>query len=316
MDTELKKSVDLEDQMPSEVKLTSFWQFLIREFKADKTALVSLIVLIAVLSTIFISAIYLDSTEIMRGMDLFNRDQAPTWWRWGNGPSETGGLLGTDAAGRSMVHMLIIGTQNSIRIGFTVSIISIVIGLVVGLFAGYYGGHFDNAVMRFLDMWAIIPSLMTMIVLRVMMTNFGVWHMIFLLTIFSWQGRARQIRNLTFGQRVQDYVEASRTLGTRNITIIFKKILPNLAAMVSADVILTLGTSIGIETGLTALGFGLPPGTPSIGFFISNALVSVNIQFRQWNWFPAIILVFIIMFSINFVGLAVSRAANAQQRLS
>jgi len=316
MDTNINEAMALEDNMPSEVRLVSFWKILWKELKSDKTAMFSLVLLITLVAIIFIGTAVLGTEDVVRSIDVFNRNEPPTWWRWGNGGSATGGILGTDEAGRDMLHILIVSAQNSLIIGLMVSVVTIIVGLVVGLFAGYYGGHIDNVTMRFLDMIAIIPTLMMMIVLRVLMTNFTIWHMVFLLSLFAWTGRARLIRNLTMGQRVQDYVDASRTLGTRNITIIFKKILPNLTAMVSADIILTLGFNIGVETGLTMLGFGLPPGTPSLGSLIGNALQSVNMQFRQWNWVPAIVLVFTIMFCINFVGQVVSRAANAQQRLS
>ena len=309
------RNTDL-DQSPPPIKITSFRRILLREILMDTRAIISLVVLIILMSIIFIGTAILGAEEVLAQFDIFNFNQAPTWWRWGHGPSATGGILGTDGAGRDMLSLLIVSARTSIVIGFSVSIINITIGLIVGLLAGYYGGHFDNVVMRILDMMTIVPTLMVMMVLRIMMADFNIWNMIFIMTIFGWTGRARYIRNLTLGQRIQDYVDASRTLGTRNIMIIIKKIVPNLAAMISADVVLTMSTSIGMETGLTVLGFGLPPGTPSLGNLIANAMVAANMQFRQWNWLPAIILVFVLMCCISYVGQAVSRAANAQQRLS
>lgn len=288
-----------------------FW----REIKADKRALVSLFLFIAVMLFVFIASQVIGVQNAL-AHDIFNLNQPPSWWLWGPGGSATGGILGTDGAGRSVLNVLLVGARNSIMIGFTVSIMSIIVGLIVGLISGYYGGQVDNVIMRILDTLTIIPTLMIMMVLRTMINNFGIMDMILLLFMFSWLGRARYIRNLTMGQRVLDYVNASKTLGTRNITIMFRKILPNLVAMVSADVVLSLGMSIGMETGLTVLGFGLPVGTPSLGNLIANALQPANMSMRQWNWLPAILLVFIIMFTINFIGQAMSRAANAQQRIS
>jgi peptide/nickel transport system permease protein len=71
-----------------------------------------------------------------------------------------------------------------------------------------------------------------------------------------------------------------------------------------------------MEVGLTALGVGLPPGVPSLGNLVANALVAINMQQRVWNWLPAIIMLFILMITINYVNQAISRAANAQQRRS
>lgn len=288
-----------------------FW----RELKADKRAFVSLWLFLAIMLFVFIASAVI-GTQRALSFNIFNLNQPPSWWLWGNGGSPTGGLLGTDGAGRDVLSVLLIGARNSILIGFSVSILSIIIGIIVGLIAGYYGGNVDNVIMRILDTLTIVPTLMIMMILRALIIDFTLWHMVGLLLMFGWIGRARYIRNLTMGQRVQDYVSASKTLGTRNIGIMIRKILPNLVAMVSADVVLTLGTSIGMETGLTVLGFGLPIGTPSLGNLIANALQPANMQFRQWNWFPAIVLVFLLMFTINFIGQALSRAANAQQRMA
>jgi len=306
---------DQTDDMPTGSEMISMRKIFWRELKADKRALISLFIFIAVMLFVFISSAVIGTSNALQP-NILNFNQPPNWWLWGNGASPTGGLLGTDGAGRDVFAVLLVGARNSILIGWTVSILSIIVGIVIGLIAGYYGGHVDNVVMRIIDTLTIIPTLLIMMYLRTVIVNFTLGHMILLLFMFSWLGRARYIRNLTMGQRVQDYVSASKTLGTRNIAIMFRKILPNLVALVSADVVLTLGTSIGMETGLTALGFGLPIGTPSLGNLIASALNPANMQFRQWNWFPAIILVFLIMFTINFIGQALSRAANAQQRLS
>jgi len=288
-----------------------FW----RELKADKRALISLFIFIALMAFVFIASAVIGNANALRP-HILNLNQTPSWWPWGPGGSPTGGILGTDGAGRSVMNVLLVGARNSILIGFTVSILSIIVGTIVGLIAGYYGGNVDNVIMRILDTLTIVPTLMIMMVLRTLIVNFTLTHMILLLFLFSWLGRARSIRNLTMGQRVLDYVSASKTLGTRNATIIVRKILPNLVAMISADIVLTLGTSIGMETTLTVLGFGLPIGTPSLGNLIANALVPANMAMRQWNWLPAVILVFLIMLTINYIGQALSRAANAQQRLS
>jgi len=315
----VEEVVDLDNTVAtSEVppaQLTSMRKIFWREIKADKRALISLFLFIAIMLTVFISSQIIGVQNAL-SHNIFNLNQPPMWWPWGQGGTAAGGLLGTDGAGRDVLMVLLVGARNSILIGFTVSIMSIIVGLLVGLIAGYYGGQVDNVIMRILDTLTIIPTLMIMMVLRTMISNFGIMDMILLLFMFSWLGRARYIRNLTMGQRVLDYVNASKTLGTRNITIMFRKILPNLVAMVSADVVLSLGTSIGMETGLTVLGFGLPVGTPSLGNLIANALVPANMSMRQWNWLPAIVLVFLIMFTINFIGQAMSRAANAQQRIS
>ncbi|MCL2839950.1 MAG: ABC transporter permease [Defluviitaleaceae bacterium] len=307
--------MDIETPNVGDVKIISLRKIFIREIFADKLALVSLFVFVGIMLFVFIGAAVIGVDQAL-AFDIFNLNQAPTWWPFGNGGSPTGGFLGTTPSGQSMAQILIVAARNSIIIGFSVSFLSLTTSILLGLVIGYYGGHIDNVAMRIMDTLVIIPTIMVMIIVRTLMLDFGVFHMVMILYMFSWIGPARGIRNLTMGQKVQDYVAASKTLGTRNIAIIFKKILPNLTAMISAMVVLTVGTSIGIETGLAVIGFGLPVGTPSLGNLVANALNPTHMSQRQWNWLPAVILILIIIISINFVGQAMSRAANAQQRLS
>jgi peptide/nickel transport system permease protein len=95
----------------------------------------------------------------------------------------------------------------------------------------------------------------------------------------------------------------------------FREIVPNLFPVLAPDVVLTMAATIGVETGLSMLGFGLPIETPSLGTLISNAMVLINLQHRWWNWFPAIALIFVISLSINFVGQAIQRVADPRQRM-
>jgi peptide/nickel transport system permease protein len=169
--------------------------------------------------------------------------------------------------------------------------------------------------MRIVDTWSLVPAMMFMIAIIAITPNRTVWHMIFLLTAFGWMGRTSLLRSMALAQRNLDYVAASKTLGTRNITIIFREVMPNLVAIISANIVLTVAGNIGIETGMSLLGFGLPFGTPSIGTMIQAAINPSNLQLRWWTWAPAIIVVFLMSMSINFVGQAVSRAADAKQRL-
>ena len=297
------------------VVLVSTWRIILNEIWTDKRAFISAIIFLSLLLFVFIGSVII-GTENALAFDLFNMNQPPTWWIWGPGGSETGGILGTDTAGRDMFQILMVSTRNSIAIGFTVSILSIITGLIIGLIAGFYGGHVDNVIMRIIDFIIILPTTMLLITIRSIIVGFDITHLILILYAFGWQARARNIRGVTLGERVKEYVLASKTLGTPNIVIIFKKVLPNLTAVVAADVVLTLSLGVGMEVGLTALGFGLPVGTPSIGNLVANALQPINLQVRVWNWLPAIIILFIIMITINFIGQAVSRASNAQQRMS
>ena len=279
-----------------------------REIKTDKFALVGAFVVVFILAFSFIGSAII-TTDVATAQNLRNRLQPPSWQ---GGPE--GYILGTDDGGRNMFQMLVVASRNSLFLGFSVAVISIIVGVGVGIFSGFYGGHVDNVIMRITDTWSMIPGFMFIIALVNLLPR-TLPLFITLLVIFGWMGRARMIRAMALQQRNMDYVSASKTLGTRNIVIIFREVFPNMVTIIAADIVLTMSTVIGIETGLTLLGFGLRPGTPSLGTVINHATNLANLQNRWWMWFPGILMVFIISLCINFVGQAMQRAADPRQRL-
>jgi len=291
------------------VKVPSMLTLSLREIKADKFALVSAILIIILLTSIIIAAPII-TTEAAARVNVFNRHRPPSWLEGG----AEGYFLGTDAGGRNMLHLLVVASRNSLIIGFGVATISIVIGFIVGIFSGYFGGHIDNVIMRLTDTWTMVPGIM-FIVAMVHIWDRTILNMIILLVIFSWMARARLIRSVTLQQRNMDYVSASKTMGTRNLVIMFKEVVPNLLPIIAPDIVLTVAATIGVETGLSMLGFGLPQSTPSLGSIINNAMVLINLQQRWWMWLPAILLIFMLTLCINFVGQAIQRVADPRQRL-
>ena len=282
-----------------------FW----REIRHDPVALGGLIVITFILLFCTIYGGIIGSAQAME-IDLWNRYQPPSWVEGG----APGMLLGTDQGGRNVFHLLIVSARNSIALGWSVAILSLIIGTVVGLISGYFGGHTDNIIMRLVDTMIMMPGFMVIIVLVTVLDRTMI-NFIFILVLFGWMGSARLIRALALQQRNMDYVSASKTLGTRSITIILRKVFPNMVSIISANVVLILSTSIGIEVTLTILGFGMRPGTPSIGYLLINAMNLTNLANRWWLWAPTILLLLTIMLSINFVGQAVQRAADPRQRL-
>ena len=241
---------------------------------------------------------------------MHNRRQPPSWMEDGS----PGHILGTDEGGRCMFQMLVIASRNSLVLGFSVAIISIIIGLFIGIVSGYYGGRVDNVIMRIIDTWSMIPAMMFIIALVSLLPRTLPLFITFLV-MFTWMPRARTMRAMALQQRNMDYVSASKTLGTRNITIVLREVMPNMVAIIAADVVITMSTTIGIETMLTLMGFGLRPGTPSLGTIINNATNLAHLQHRWWLWLPGILVVFVISMCINFVGQAMQRAADPKQRL-
>jgi len=274
-----------------------------KEIRNDKFAFVSFIIFWTIMIGTFLLAFTIDSDYATRTI-LINRNLPPSFDH----------LLGTDPQGRDMILMLILGARNSILVGFSITILSGIIGIVVGLFAGFYGGHVDNAIMRVIDTWSMLPFLMIVITVVTIIPYYTTIHFILVFTAFAWLSRARIIRAKTLQQRELDYVSASKTLGTPNLVIIVREVLPNLVSVIIVNMTLSLAASMGIETGLTFLGFGLPFGTPSLGTLISYASAPATMQFRMWQWLPAAVLIFILMLCIYCVGQALSRAADVKQR--
>ncbi len=226
----------------------------------------------------------------------------------------SGHFLGTDEGGKDILSLLIVGGRNSIVIGISVTAISIILGLVIGLISGYFGGVVDDIFMRIIDFIMVLPRFMIIIILTTIISNYNAFTLILLISLFSWTSSARYFRSFVLAQREREYVMASKASGSSNVAIMFREVLPNISSMIIIDVVLGIAGNIGIETGLSFLGYGLPASTPSLGTLIGYANDPVNIMSRPWVWLPAVVMLLIISYMINYVGTVFQRAADARQR--
>ncbi|MFW9335991.1 ABC transporter permease [Paenibacillus polymyxa] len=285
-------------------KSPSSWSVLRRELVRDKMALISIGFVALFLIFIYASVLFVNQ-DVVTTVDLGAIREAPGSVHW----------LGTDRAGRDIFGQLVIGARNSFTIGFTITLLSAAIGLTLGLLAGFYGGMVDNIIMRIIDFILVLPFLMLVIVFVSIVPKSGIGSFIFIMTAFLWIGKARLIRAKVLSERELDYVQASKTLGTPNWKIIWLGVLPNLSSVVIVNLTLSLAGNIGIETGLSYLGFGLPESTPSLGTLVSYANDPDVLQNSWWMWLPASLLILVLMLAINFIGQALKRATDARQRL-
>ncbi|CAM4068929.1 ABC transporter permease [Bacillus cereus] len=274
-----------------------------REFRKDKLAMFSLFLLAIILIAVYTTSFIMKQEDIVK-VDLFSIYSPPSSEHW----------LGTDYGGRDIFGQLIIGTRNSFTIGLVITILSCLIGLSIGLIAGYFGGAVDNIIMRIIDFKLILPFLMLVIVLITIVPVFNVTVFILIMSIFLWTGKARLIRSKVLTEKELDYVSASKTLGTPNWKIMMFQVLPNLSSIIIVSVTLNLAGNIGIESGLTFLGFGLPESTPSLGTLVSYATNPDVLQEKWWIWLPASLMILVLMLCINFIGQALRRSADARQR--
>lgn len=275
-----------------------------REFLKDKLALFSLILFILIILGVFVGAIIIDQDEVLR-ISLLDSYMPPN--------DEF--ILGTDSGGRSIFGQLIIGARNSITIGFTITALTSIVGITIGLIAGYYGGFIDNFLMRIIDFIMLLPTTMLIIVFITLVSDYNVWTFILIMSAFYWVGQARLIRSKALSESRRDYISASRTMGTPTYKILFREILPNLSSLIIVNVTLNFAANIGIETGLSYLGFGLPTSTPSLGTLVSYAQSPDILENKTWVWLPASLLILVLMLCINYVGQALKRSADAKQRL-
>ena len=263
------------------------FQVIVREFLKDKIALAALIILTLIFLFIYIGPFFINEATALK-VNILQRYKAP---------GVNGYLLGSDEGGRDVFAMLVIGARNSVTI------------------AGYYGKWVDTTLMRIVDFIMILPTLMIIIVFVTVIPNYTLFHFILIMTLFYWVGSARLFRTRTLQEASLDYVNASKTLGSSDLQIMFREILPNISSLIIVNLILRLAGNIGIETGLTYLGFGLPYTTPSLGTLISAAKTQDIIENKMWVWLPATILILVMMLCINYIGQAFQRAADARQRL-
>ncbi|MGO3731778.1 MAG: ABC transporter permease [Vagococcus sp.] len=275
-----------------------------REFKKDKLAMFSLLLLVIILLAVFIGALVMDKSAIMKVsiLDKYN-------------PPGDGWLLGADEGGRDVFGQLIIGARNSIVIGFSITIITSILGVGLGIISGYYGGFIDSLIMRIVDFVMILPIMMIIIVFVTITPNYTVYSFVGIMSAFYWVAKARLFRGKTLSEVRRDYVSASKTLGTSDFKIMFGELMPNLSSLIITNLTINFAANIGIETTLSYLGFGLPSQTPSLGTLIGYASNGDVLSEKTWIWAPASILILVLMLSINYVGQAFKRSADARQRL-
>lgn len=280
------------------------FRMIAREFKKDKLAIFSLVLLVAILLVVFIGALLTDQDKVMT-VSILDKYAEP------------GGsfILGADEGGRDILGQLIIGARNSVVIGFAITILTSIIGVGIGIVSGYYGGMFDNAVMRVVDFIMILPIMMIIIVFVTIIPNYNVWSFVGIMSAFYWVAKARLFRSKTLSEVRRDYVSASKTLGTSDFKIMFREIMPNLSSLIITNLTINFAANIGIETTLTFLGFGLPTNVPSLGTLIGYASNGDVLANKTWIWVPASVLILVMMLCINYIGQAFKRSADARQRL-
>lgn len=177
--------------------------------------------------------------------------------------------LGTDKYGRDLLSRMLVGTRISFFIGFIAVFISLVIGISIGSVAGYFGGKIDAFIMWLINITWSIPTLLLVIAITLALGK-GFWQVFIAVGLTMWVEVARVVRGQIMSVKEMQYVEAAKALGFSNFRIIFKHILPNIMAPVIVISAANFAAAILIESGLSFLGIGAQPPTPSWGAMIKD----------------------------------------------
>ncbi|CAL2105821.1 peptide/nickel transport system permease protein [Tenacibaculum sp. 190524A02b] len=178
-------------------------------------------------------------------------------------------VLGTDKYGRDLLSRLLIGTRISFFIGFIAVFISLIVGIPIGAIAGYFGGKVDDFIMWIINITWSIPTLLLVIAITLALGK-GFWQVFIAVGLTMWVEVARVVRGQVITAKQQQYIEAAKALGFSDLRIIFKHILPNILAPIIVISAANFAAAILIESGLSFLGIGAQPPTPSWGAMIKN----------------------------------------------
>jgi microcin C transport system permease protein len=224
-------------------------------------------------------------------------------------PPSAENWLGTDDQGRDVAARMIYGFRISVLFGLTLTILSSIIGIAAGAVQGYFGGTIDLLFQRFIEIWGGLPTLFLLIILAsIVEPNF--WWLLGLLLLFSWVGLVGVVRAEFLRARNFDYVKAAHALGVSNSVIMFKHILPNAMVATLTFLPFILNSSIVTLTSLDFLGFGLPPGSPSLGELLIQG--KANLQ-APWLGITAFMVLAIMLSLLVFVGEAVRDAFDPRK---
>jgi microcin C transport system permease protein len=217
--------------------------------------------------------------------------------------------LGTDDQGRDVLARVIYGFRISVLFGLALTILSSAIGIVAGAVQGYFGGLTDLFFQRFIEVWSGLPVLFLLIILAsIVEPNF--WYLLILLLLFSWMGLVDVVRAECLRVRNFEYVRAARALGVGHLAIILRHVLPNATVSTITFMPFILSGSVTTLTALDFLGFGLPPGSPSLGELLQQG--KANLQ-APWLGLSGFVVIGLMLSLLVFVGEAVRDAFDPRK---
>ncbi len=270
-------------------KKRSQWVEVWRRLKRNKMAIVGLVILVALFLLAIFADVIADYDNVVIKQNLAHRLQGPSAAHW----------LGTDEFGRDIFARLVHGTRVSLKVGIVAVGISIVIGGILGAIAGYYGGKLDNIIMRIMDIFLAVPSILLAIAI-VSALGPSIINLMLAISISSVPSYARIVRASVLSIRDQEFIEAAKAIGASNTRIIFRHIIPNSLAPVIVQATLGVASAILSTAGLSFIGLGIQPPAPEWGSMLSGGR-----QYLRYAWwvttFPGVAIMITIL-SLNLLG--------------
>jgi ABC-type dipeptide/oligopeptide/nickel transport system permease subunit len=242
--------------------------FAMRRFTANKAAVASGVVL-SVLILMAIFAPLLTKTDYAEQAYLIDALTFPTWQHW----------FGIDDLGRDFFTRNLYGARVSLTIGFAAALFSVLIGIPLGAVAGYYGGWVDWVVMRLIELFSVVPPLLAAMLLGAL-TKGGFATVVVIAALFGWVQVCLLVRAQVKSFREKEFVRAAQALGATPNYIIRHHLIPNSISPIIIGFVLAMPLAMMLEAGLSFLGIGVPPPTPSWGQMIN---IGVNFMYTYWH---------------------------------
>lgn len=266
-----------------------------RHFRRHKPALAGA----CVLSLLILGAIFLPLVT--------NFDSGKTYILNKYQPPSLEHLMGTDGLGRDLFLRTMDGGRISLLIGLAAVLLAVIIGTLVGALAGFYGGIVDNILMRLADIMLTMPTLFVAIVLTQLLRagvvpflRAGIFPIVVVIAVTSWMPVARLVRAAYLSIKQKEFIEAARASGAKNWRLIARHILPNASSPIIVAATLRVGSAIITEAGLSFLGLGVQPPTPSWGNMLNNA--QSEMDYAPWTAIFPGLFIFLTVISVNYIG--------------